>query len=114
MYDSKKYAEWNKILDELFLRAQELKDQKKSIEPIPSVMVPYNADNHFDFEKMVFERLKPKVIDSRITLREYYRLMGAWFSLKKVQSRQVLLFLVTRFNLKTNNRHIWFEGGVDG
>lgn len=97
-----KYARWTAILDDLYARADELKQSKH---------MPGNKDNKEleNWGSPHVDRLKAKIGDSKITLREYYRLIGAWYSLKKVQSRQVLTSISAKFNLRSNNRYVWIS-----
>jgi hypothetical protein len=99
---------WNAILDDLFAKVEE----KKQSKPQPKQEVEpeiIETDKKFDFEKMAFERLKTKIGDSKITLGEYYRLMGAWFCLKKGDSRTLLQTFKSRFPIDSNNRLVWLR-----
>src|SRR3989339_475431 len=92
--DPDKYKKWIAILDDLETRAKQLKEQKK--DPLYGI----TERKRFDFEKIAFERLKNKIGNSEITLKEYYRLIGVWYSLKKIESRNLLLTLKKKIRRK--------------
>jgi len=96
-----KYARWNTILDGIYARAEELKRGQKA--PITQE----NAQSGFDFEKLAFERLETRLEQSKISIREYYRLCGLLYSLKKHDARRLLKALVGRFPIKTDYQQVW-------
>ena len=99
MADETKYERWIAILDDIYARADELKRNPTATHSPP--------EPRFDFELIAFERLKAKIADSKITIREYYRLCGCFYSLRKYESRQLLNSLVMRFPMKTDHKHVW-------
>lgn len=96
-----KYDRWIAILDGIYARAEELKREQKA--PITHEI----AESGFDFEKLAFDRLKTRLEQSEISIREYYRLCGLLYSLKKHDARQLLKALVGRFPIKTDYKRIW-------
>ncbi|MFH2105769.1 MAG: hypothetical protein ABII22_00785 [Candidatus Micrarchaeota archaeon] len=107
--DREKLERWNAILDDLFARVEEKKQNKPQVKKEIEPEIVEETNRKFDFEKMAFERLKTKIGDSKITLREYHRLMGAWFCLKKGDSRTLLHTLKSRFPIDSNNKLVWLS-----
>lgn len=101
MADESKYGRWIATLDGIYARAEELKRGQKT--PITQEI----AESGFDFERLVFERLKTRLEQSEISIREYYRLCGVLYSLKKHDARQLLKALACRFPIKTDYHHVW-------
>lgn len=64
----------------------------------------------FDFTRFVYSRLLKKYELSRsVERREYFRVLGLLYSLKKSDSRQVLKDLVLRFGVKSEGNRIKFK-----
>ena len=103
MANESKYDRWNAILDGLYTRAEELREQKVQI-------APEIAQSGFDFEKIAFERLKIRLEQSKISIREYYRLCGLLYSLRKAEARQLLKSLTARFPVESDNKSVWIKG----
>ena len=95
-----KYDEWNAILDRLYSHAKEPK-----CNPAPNTQEI--AESSFDFEKIAFERLKIRLEQSKISIREYYRLCGLLYSLRKGESRRLLAALMRRFPVKSDGQRVW-------
>ncbi len=102
--DERKYDEWIAILDNIYARAEELKRKPKS-----SFSFPEKTESQFDFERLAFERLKNRMENKKITIREYYRFCGALYSLKKAESRQLLRSLLGRFPIETDYQKVWIK-----
>ena len=100
MANESKYDRWIAILDSLYARAEELREQK-------APNAPEIAQSDFDFEKIAFERLKIRLEQSKISIREYYRLCGLLYSLRKSESRQLLKALMARFPVGTDYLTVW-------
>jgi len=101
MANESKYDKWIAILDSIYARAEELKREQKA------QIAPEIAQSDFDFEKIAFERLKIRLEQSKISIREYYRLCGLLYSLRKSESRQLLKALMARFPVGTDYLTVW-------
>ncbi|MCX6771538.1 MAG: hypothetical protein NTX79_05785 [Candidatus Micrarchaeota archaeon] len=101
MADESKYDRWITILDGIYARAEELKRDRKA-QNMPEI-----AESGFDFEKIAFERLKTRLEQSKINIREYYRLCGLLYSLRKSEARQLLKALTVRFPITTDYKSVW-------
>ena len=99
-----KYERWICILDDLYARAEKLKRS-----PIVTTNHSECHELKFDFEKIAFERLKIRLEKSKISIREYYRLCGLLYSLRKSEARQLLVALKERFQIESDNRYVWIN-----
>ena len=104
MDDDKKLTEWIAILEDIERRAEEMRRNGGPVYELREVSEP-----RFDFEKLAFERLRKKIGDSRIDMREYHRLGGLWYSLRRSESRQLLASLKKRFPIESDNKHVWIS-----
>ena len=107
MIDDKKLTGWIAILEDIERRAEEMRRNGAPIYELRDVSEP-----RFDFEKLAFERLRNRIGDSKIDIREYNRLCGLLYSLKKSESRMLLASLKKRFPVESNNQNVWIRGGV--
>jgi len=100
----------HKCADEMFQLSLSLIDEAsedyKRHETKAESEVP---ESKFDFEKNAFERLKKRIGGSRISLREYNRLIGVYYSMKKSDSRLLLASLKMRFPIRSDNKYVWIE-----
>ena len=101
MADETKYDRWIAILGSIYARAEELKRDRKA-QNMPEI-----AESGFDFEKLAFGRLKTRLEQSKISIREYYRLCGLLYSLRKAEARQLLKSLTRRFPVATDYKNVW-------
>ena len=104
MLPHEKYDEWIAILDGIYAQAEELERNPK-----PTSAFSEKIEPRFDFEKLAFERLRDRIGNTKITIREYYRLCGLIYSLKKVESRQLLKSLIERFPVETDYQRVWIR-----
>lgn len=103
-----KYERWDRVLDKIFSDTTTYKREK----PKQEVIIP-QEDSSFDFELIVFNRLKGLIGDSKMPMKEYYRKMAVLYSLRKDESRLLLSDLKNKFGIKSNNKYLWIRNTQD-